>query len=170
MAIRLITKMAITFAAIIAVLAMLYGWRAYSSQAMRAPSDDKVTRVFHANRDKFERLRQMATEDMHETSFLSEANLSANLPISRRNEYKTLLKLFPGLEVGANYDGSVRFIFVSAGEAIGPGWAKGIEFVPDTGKVVGIQRETLDDSANFPPGVYFLKLEPRWLLFFQRDE
>lgn len=163
-------KMAITFAAILAVLVILHSWRAYSSQEMRAPSDDEVTRVFHANRDKFERLRQMATEDMHETSFLSEANLSAKLPISRRNEYISLLKLSPGLEVGANYDGSVRFIFASAGQAICPGWAKGIEFVPDMEKVIGVPSETLDDSAHFPAGVYLRKLEPRWLLFFQRDE
>jgi hypothetical protein len=167
---RLIAKIAITFAVISAAFAVLYSWRAYSSQEVMAPSDDKVIRIFKAHRGELERLRQMATEDMHERSFFSEANISNGLPASRRNEYTNLLKLSPGLQVGANYDGSVRFIFASAGQAISPGWAKGIEFIPDMGKVIGTQRDTLDDSAKLPGGVYLRKLEPRWFLFFQRDE
>jgi hypothetical protein len=167
---RSIAKIAVTFAAISAALAALYSWRAYSSQEVLAPSDDRLISIFQARRGELERLRQMATEDMHETSFFSEANISNGLPASRRNEYKTLLKLSPGLQVGANFDGSVRFIFASTGQAIGPGWAKGIEFIPDTGKVIGTQRDTLDDSGKLPAGVYLRKLEPRWFLFFQRDD
>jgi hypothetical protein len=165
-----IGKIVITFAAMSAVFAVLYSWRAYSSQEVMPPSDDNVIRVFRAHRNELERLRQMASEDMHETSFFSEANLSSGLSSSRREEYKNLLRLSPGLKVGANYAGSVRFIFASTGQAIGPGWAKGIEFIPDTGKVIGTQRDTLDNSAKLPEGVYLRKLEPRWFLFFQRDE
>lgn len=165
-----ITKIAIAFAAVLAILVMLYSWRADSSQEAAVPSDDNVIRVFHVHRDEFERPRQMATEDRQQTSLFSEVKLSNKLPASRRIEYQSLLKLSPGLEVGANYDGSVRFIFTSIGQAIAPGWAKGIEFVPDTGKVAGIQRETLDDAAKYPAGVYLRKLEPQWFLFFQRDE
>jgi len=167
---RPIARIAITFAAISAALAVLYSWRAYSSQGAMVPSDGKVISIFQAHRGELERLRQMATEDMHETSFFSEANISNALPASRRNEYKSLLKLSPGLQVGANYDGSVRFIFASTGQAIGPGWAKGIEFIPDTGKVIGTQRDTLNDSGQLPAGVYLRKLESRWFLFFQRDD
>jgi hypothetical protein len=57
-----------------------------------------------------------------------------------------------------------------AGQAISSGWAKGIEFIPDMGKVIGTQRDTLDDSAKLPGDVYLRKLEPQWFLFFQRDE
>lgn len=167
---RPIAKIAITVAAISAALAVLYSWRAYSSQEVMVPSDDKMISIFQAHRGELERLRQMATEDMHETSFFSETNISNGLPVSRRNEYKSLLKLSPGLQVGANYDGSVRFIFSSTGQAIGPGWAKGIEFIPDTGKVIGTQRDMLDDSGQLPAGVYLRKLESRWFLFFQRDD
>jgi hypothetical protein len=167
---RLSAKITITFAVLSVAFAVLYSWRAYSSQEVMTPSDDTVIRIFQAHRGEFERLRQMATEDMHETSFFSEANISNRLPPSRRNEYKNLLKLSPGLQVGANYDGSVRFIFASAGQAISPGWAKGIEFIPDTGKVIGTQRDTLDESGQLPAGVYLRKLEPQWFLFFQRDD
>jgi hypothetical protein len=167
---RLTTKIAITFAAIFAAFAVLYSWRAHSSQEVNVPSDEKVIRIFQAHRGEFERLRQMATEDMHDASYFSVANVSNRLPASRRDEYKNLLKLSPGLEVGTNYDGTVRFIFAGSGQAISAGWAKGIEFIPDMAKVIGAQRDTLDDSAKLPDGVYLRKLEPRWFLFFQRDE
>jgi hypothetical protein len=36
--------------------------------------------------------------------------------------------------------------------------------------VIGTQRDTLDESGQLPAGVYLRKLEPRWFLFFQRDE
>jgi hypothetical protein len=167
---KLIAKSGITFAAIFAAFAVLYSWRAYSSQESMAPSDVEVIRIFQAHRGELERLRQMATEDMHETSYFSVDNISNRLPASRRNEYKKLLKLWPRLQVGTNYDGTVRFIFASTGQAISAGWAKGIEFIPDAGKVIGTQRDTLDDSAKLPGGVYLRKLELRWCLFFQRDE
>jgi hypothetical protein len=165
---KLILTIASAFAAV-SVFALIFSWRAYSSHEI-IPSDDTVIGIFQAHRGEFERLRQLATEDMHQASFFSEANISSGLAASRRNEYKTLLKLSPGLQVGTNYDGTVRFIFASAGQAISPGWAKGIEFIPDTAKEIGTQREVLDDSAKLPEGVYLRKLEPRWFLFFQRDE
>ena|ERR1700722_1467683 len=167
---RLTAKIAIAFATVFAGFAVLYSWRAYPSQEVMAPTDDKVIRIFQAHRGELERLRQMAIEDIHDTSYFSVANISHGLPASRRNEYKNLLELWPGLQIGTNYDGTVRCIFAKAGQAIGPGWTKGIEFIPDTGKVIGTQKDTLDDSAKLPGGVYLRKLEPRWFLFFQRDD
>lgn len=154
----------------VSALAFLQVRRAASSQEFAASADAKVIGIFEAHRGEFERLRQMATEDMRTASFFSETNISNGLPEPRRNEYKHLLNVSPGLQVGTNYDGSVRFIFASAGEAIGPGWAKGIEFIPDGQKVIGTQRDTLDDPAKLPQGVYLRKVEPRWFVFFQRDE
>jgi len=166
---KLSAKFAITFAAIL-VAAVLYTCRAYSSQEVMVPSDEEVTGIFQAHRGELERLRQMATEDLHVASYFSAADISEALPSSRRNEYRNLLKLWPNLQVGTDYDGTVRFIFASVGQAISAGWAKGIQFIPNTGKVIGIQRNTLDDSTKLPGGVYLRKLEPQWFLFFQRDE
>lgn len=168
--VKLVSKIAITFVAMCIVLAVLYSWRANSSKEVMAPIDDKLIKIFQDHRGEFERLRQMATEDMHETSFFSESNVSNRLPVSRRNEYKNLLKLLPGLQVGANYDGSVRFIFASTGQAIGPGWAKGIQFIKDITKLKGTRIDTLDGSAKLPAGVYLREIEPQWFLFYQRDE
>lgn len=170
MATKFLSRMAITYAAMCAVLAVLYGGRAYSSQDVMVPSDDKLIRIFQTHRDEFEILRQMTTEDMHEASFFSESNISKRLPPSRRKKYKSLLSLSHGLQVGVSYDGSVRFIFASTGQAISSGWVKGIEFIPVTAKLIGTRMDTLDGSEKLPAGVYLREIEPRWFLFYQRDE
>lgn len=170
MATKLLSRMAITFAAMCAVLVALYSGRAYSLQEVTVPSDDKLIRIFQTHRDEFVRLRQMATEDMHEASFFSESNISNRLSPSRRKEYKSLLKFSQGLQVGVNYDGSVRFIFASTGQTISSGWVKGIQFIPDAAKLIGTRMDTLYLSAKLPAGVYLREIEPRWFLFYQRDE
>lgn len=172
MEVKFMSKIAITFVAMCSVLAVLYSWRVHSSQEVTVPSDDKLIRIFQDHRGEFERLRQMATEDINATSFFSESNVSNLLPVSRRNEYKNLLKLLPGLQVGANQDGSVRFIFASTGQAIGPGWAKGIQFIKDIAKLKGARMGNLDGSEKLPAGVYLREIKPQsqWFLFYQRDE
>lgn len=147
-------KIAIAFVVMCTVLAVLYSWRTNSSQKDMSPSDDKLIKIFQNHRGEFERLRQMTTEDMHEASYFSETNVSNRLPVSRRNEYKDLLKLLPGLQVGADYDGGVRFVLASKGQAIGPGWAKGIQFIKDITNLKGTRIDTLDGSAKLPAGVY----------------
>lgn len=142
-------KMAIAFVAMCTILVVLYSWRASTSQRIVAPSDDKLITVFQDHRYELERLRQMAIEDMHQASFFSESNVSNRLPVPRRNEYMHLLRLSPGLQVGTNSDGSVRFIFASEGQAIGPGWAKGIQFTMDIAKLNGARMDSLDGARNF---------------------
>ena len=170
MANNLISKIAITLAVMCVAFAVFYSWRAYSLQEVISPSDENLIREFQDHRGEFERLREMATEDMHETSFFSESNISNRLPASRRNEYKNLLKLSPGLQIGVSYDGSVRFIFASTSQAISPGWAKGIQFLPDMTKFLGKRMDTLDGVEKLPAGVYLKEIEQRWFLFYQRDE
>jgi hypothetical protein len=156
-------------AAIVGAFALFAAWKAESFQG-QVPSDETLVQVFQLHRDQFERLRQMATEDMHQTSYFSESNISVVLPEPRRNEYKRLLQVYRGLSIGVDYDGGVRFIFASVGEAIGPGWAKGIQFVPDNSKQIGTRIDTLDKSSTLPDGVYVRQIAPGWFLFFQRDE
>jgi hypothetical protein len=136
----------------------------------QVPSDAMLVQVFQLHRDQFERLRQMVTEDMRQTSYFSELNVSEVLPEPRRNEYKKLLQVYRGLSVGVDHEGGVRFIFASVGEAIGPDWAKGIQFVPDNSKQIGTRMDTLDKSPTLPAGVYVRQIAPAWFLFFQRDE
>jgi hypothetical protein len=127
-------------------------------------------RMFQDHRNELERLRQMATEDMGQASYFSKSKLSNSLPEPRRREYKNLLGLSRGLAIGVNSDGSVRFIFASKGQAIGPDWAKGIQFIPDKVTVIGDRMDGLDGVQKLPAGVYLRELEPRWYIFYQRDE
>ena len=170
MAINSVFKIGFVFVAVCAVIAVFYNLRTHTLQQVTEPSDDELIRIFQANRGEIDKLRQMATEDMLVESFFSESNISNKLPAPRRDEYRKLLKFTPGLQVGANYDGSVRFIFAGAGQAISPGWAKGIQFIPDGAKFIGIRKPSLEDTSKLSTGVYLRKIEPRWFLFYQRDE
>jgi len=156
-------------AAIFGTFAMFFVWKAESAQ-IQGPSDATLVQIFQVHRDQLERLRQMVTEDMHQTSYFSESNISEVLPEPRRKEYKTLLGIYRGLAVGVDADGGVRFIFASVGQAIGPDWAKGIQFVPPNAKRVGTPMATLDGLQTLPAGVYVREIAPGWFLFYQRDE
>jgi hypothetical protein len=170
MARNVMPKIIAVLAAVFGLVALSVHYRAAASH-LSAPSDDTLIKTFQSHRDNFERLRQMATEAMHQMSSFSESTISTALPESRRNEYKNLLKVSPGLVVGANYDGSIRFIFVSdESMAIGPGWAKGIQFIPAEAKPIGSRTDNLDDTQKLPAGVYLREIEPRWFVFYQRDE
>lgn len=135
-----------------------------------APKDSQLVADFRAHRAVFERLRQMVTEDMHTQSFWSKSELGGIEPEARRREYETLLGLNQDLRVTVNYDGSVRFIYVTGGvSAIGPGWLKGIQFVPSSAKVKGVLVKSLDDPRDLRAGVYFVQIEPEWFILYQLD-
>lgn len=137
----------------------------------KAPSDEDLIAVFQTHRADFERLRQMAVEDLHVKSYLSESELNGISPEARRQEYRSRLKSWPGLHVGVNYDESVRFIFADGGRlAVGPGWAKGIEFSPQGKKLIGQRVNTLNNERMLPAGVYLKELIPEWFILYQRDD
>jgi len=135
------------------------------------PRDHDLVALVSSHRAVFERLRRMVTEDMHKRSYFSESELGGIEPESRRAEYESLLRLKKGLRVTVNYDGSVRFIFATFGHsAIGPGWLKGIQFVPTGTKPKGVLVKTLDSPQNLSAGVYLVEVEPEWFLLYQADE
>jgi hypothetical protein len=169
MASNVTSKIAALVAAISGAIAVI-GYRQANASENTVPSDDQLIRIFQTHRGEFERLRQMSAEDIHQSSFISESSISTALPEPRRIKYKNLLGLYKGLAIGVNYDGSTRFIFASVGQAIGPGWAKGIEFVPDEAKLIGTRMDTLDGVRKVPAGVYLREIKPHWFLFYQRDE
>lgn len=113
----------------------------------------------------------MVTEDMHQQGSFSEATISNVSPESRRNEYRNLLNVSPNLVVGVDYNGVTRFIFTSSeSSAIDRGWAKGIQFVPDGARMIGTRKDSLDKPGKLAAGVYLREIEPRWFIFYQRDE
>jgi hypothetical protein len=133
--------------------------------------DQELTATFYAHRQAFEQLQEMAAEDARRGWYLGASDPSI-LDQSRRSEYKDLIsQIRPGLKVAMNGNtGVVRFIFAQKGSAIGPGWAKGIEYAPGDYRREGVLLPDLNNAASLPANVYIREIEPRWLIFYQRDE
>jgi hypothetical protein len=134
------------------------------------PKDQELIATFHAHRQAFEQLQEMVTEDARRGWYL-EGSDSRKPDQPRRDEYKKLIsQIHPGLQVAmTGPTGTVRFIFAGEGTAIGPDWVKGIEYVPGD-SWEGILLPDLDQAASLPAHVYIREIEPRWLIFYQRDE
>jgi hypothetical protein len=135
------------------------------------PRDQELISTFHAHRQAFEQLQQMAAGDARRGWYLGASNPSV-LDQSRWSEYNKLIsQIRPGLVVGMNgTTGVIRFVFALKGVAIGPGWAKGIEYVPGDYSREGVLLPDLNKAASLPANVYIREIQPRWLIFYQRDE
>lgn len=135
------------------------------------PSDHELISTFHAHHQAFERLQEMAAEDAGHGWYLG-ASKPSTIDQSRWSEYNNLrAQIRPGLEVAMNgTTGVIRFVFANKGVAIGPGWVKGIEYVPGDYGREGLLLPDLNKAASLPANVYVREIEPRWLIFYQRDE
>ena len=135
------------------------------------PSDQELISTFRAHRQAFGRLQEMAAEDARHGWYLGESKPST-LDQSRWSEYNNLrAQIRPGLEMAMNgTTGVIRFIFAHKGVAIGPGWAKGVEYVPGDYGREGVLLPDLNKAASLPANVYVREIEPKWLIFYQRDE
>jgi hypothetical protein len=139
---------------------------------MAPPSDEEIAAVFRTRQDAFERLKKMAIQDSNRLSFISATEVAGQLNEPRKQEYRQLiLSIHRNLRVTTS-DGAVRFIFASGGtSAIGPGWLKGIEFVPGDTARVGVLTSNLDNVAAFPAGeVYLRKVAPDWYVVVQKTD
>jgi hypothetical protein len=184
---------------------------------LTAPKDEKLTAIFHTHRTAFEKLQQMAAEaaryGWYFNSFFEGANLDekyrqkyendprygwyfkspyfegGKLNESRRKEYKDLVsEINPGLTIGTDYDNSMCFRFAGGGMlASGPGWAKGMEYLPGSyetnGAVYGkceinwlIYKPqwkgniltNLDNARTLPASIYLRHVESNWFIYYQR--
>jgi hypothetical protein len=137
---------------------------------LKAPKGRELITFFQDHRAAFEKLRQMAAEDS--AGYLSESHLDARLGDKRKHEYKSLLsEIRPCRSMGGDYQ-TTRFIFAGGGLlAIGPGWAKGIEYVAGNTDRVGPIKENLDQLASLAMGgVYLRQIEPNWFVFVQKTD
>lgn len=157
---------------LLAMLAAIVLWhKGSSAPRLTEPKDQELIATFYADRKAFERLREMAAEDARGRWYLGVSDPST-LSQSRRSEYKNLMsQINPKLQAAMNgTTGVVRFIFVGEGTAIGPGWVKGIEYVPGDYSREGVLLPDLNKAASLPANVYIREIEPTWLIFYQRDE
>jgi hypothetical protein len=137
---------------------------------LKAPKDRELFTVFHDHRAAFEKLRQMATEDS--LSYFSKSDLDARLSDQRKREYKNLLsEIRSGLVVTTDSQ-MAKFIFAGGGlSAIGPGWDKGIVYVPGSTDRAGVIRDNLDRPASLATGeVYLRQIEPKWFIIFEKTD
>lgn len=140
---------------------------------LRAPSDKKLFTLFRDHRAAFEKLRQMATEDLQQkkASYYNAASSYGKLDEKRKQEYKHLLSEIHGRTVAADYDGSAGIVFAGGGlSAIGPGWMKGIEYFPGDNRRKGDIVQNLDEANKLPPGVYLRQIEQNWFIVYQRTD
>lgn len=105
-------------------------------------------------------------------SYFSESHSDTRLSDTRRQKYKSLLsETRDGLTVTTNNQ-SVRFIFASGGLfAIGPGWLKGIEYLPGSADREGAIMENLDQLTSLATRrVYLRQIEPNWFVIVQKTD
>ena len=142
-----------------------------ASPRVMEPKDQDLIATFHAHRQAFEQLQEMVTQDARRGWYLA-GNDPHKPDQPRRDGYKNLIsQIHPGLQVAmTGPTGAVRFIFAGEGVAVGPGWVKGIEYVPGDYEREGVLLPDLDKAASLPAHVYMREIEPRWLIFYQRDE
>jgi hypothetical protein len=139
-----------------------------------APKDQKLITIFHNHRAAFEKLREMAAEDIKQrkASFFSESYIEGNLDEIRKAEYRHLIsEIYSGLVLAIDYDGAVIFTFAHGGlSAISPGWMKGIEYVPGDYRRRGKIVDDLDHGYLLKPNGYLREIEPKWFIAYQRTD
>jgi len=165
-------------------------WGRDSSFGLEVSKDGQLVAIFHAHRPVFEKLQQMAAEDVRHGWYLgiSETN---KMNESRLQEYKQLAsEIHAGLDVTMDgYGDGMRFIFAGGGtSAVGPGWVKGIEYVPESHETngaiygneemngtnnqqwQGVVSTNLDNAQTLPANVYLRPIESNWFIFYQRSD
>ena len=165
MAIVSVRNRVIFFVISTALLAGIYSHGYFHPASRVAPSDALIERTFNSRRSQLARLRQMATEDMQKASYFSKSEVYGGLPAPRRQEYKNLLNLLPGVQFGTVQDGTVEFFFAGDGTAISPSWGKGIEFIPVGTEASDNRKASLDNCPEVPEGMFLKEIGPGWFLF-----
>jgi hypothetical protein len=136
----------------------------------RALTDHKLISIFYDHRSTLERLRLMAVEG--HTSYITKSNIVEETDESRKEEYiKLLSDISYDIVVSADNYHTVVFEFGSGGlSAIGPGWMKGIQYVPGDYTRHGQLVKSLDKTNILPPGSYLRMIEPNWFVVYYRSD
>jgi hypothetical protein len=143
------------------------------SRNLTEPTDQELITIFGEQRDAFRQLQQMASEDLQNSWYFNWPNFNGSAPSpSRRQHYMTLASRIPQcFSVYTDYDGHIRFCFAEGSYQIWPPyprWVKGIEFWPHG--CPWVMLTNLDNARTLPANVYAREIEPKWFLFYQRDD
>jgi hypothetical protein len=143
--------------------------------AANSPKDAELVASFRSHHDAFEKLAGMGMEDTGILSLLSFEMLNERpltggrqaLSPERRSEYVRLLtSVRPDLVMGIDfYRISFSYSRGGSGLSIGPGWMKGIAYLPQGYERVGIVVPSLDKPPS-EDGVYLVPIEPKWYIIY----
>jgi len=117
------------------------------------PSDQSLISLFHEYHKDFKEL-----ERIHSDSQVPQEVL------------ESFGKLSPIPRIAVTPPGLIRIIFSETGVAIGPGWAKGIEYESHNFDGGTIADNSLDKVGGLAPGVYLRPIEQDWYIFYQKDD
>lgn len=158
-------KMALGIVALCCIIVALGFW-ALDPLNFRAPKDQDLISLFHDHRKAFDRLSQMVNQ------MVSKGIAYGTKQNPEYPEYKELLsELHPVPMVSWNYGGKVTFVFADGGlSAIGPGWSKGIIYIPGSYERDGIIMQNLDAANKLPAQSYLRRIEPNWFIYYYRSD
>ena len=147
--------------------------------AASLPEDAELAASFRSHREAFERLAAMGMEDTGIVSLLSFDMLNERpltdarqaLSSERRSEYVRLLtSIRADLVMGIDFY-RITFSYLRGGSAlsIGPGWMKGIAYLPHGYERVGIVVSNLDHPPS-GDDVYLVPLESKWYVIYVQSD
>ena len=165
---RLATRKPLFVAAAILALALIgfFVWQYTSPFPLSVPKDRTLVDSFHAHRQTFETLKEMADRD----TTIASNNTSEGLGVVRRAEYSRLLsQIDRRVKVGFDSSGTV-FSFAEGGTglSIGPSWSKGLAYLPAPSRVGQIVKNLDKDPGH--DDMYLVPIEGDWYVFYQRTD
>jgi hypothetical protein len=190
---KIVLPLIVMCLALVAAFAFYWdrSWGHYSSFGPGVSKDQDLIAIFHAHRPAFEKLHQMAAQDVKQGWYLGTSETN-KINESRWQEYQQLTsEIHSNLDVTMDgFGDGMRFIFAGGGtSAVGPGWVKGIEYVPEsqeTNRAIygnaeingtnyqqqwqGVVSTNLDNAQTLPANVYLRPIESNWFIFYQRTD
>jgi hypothetical protein len=165
---RVSTRKPLVFAAAMLAVALIgfFLWQYTSPFPLGLPKDRILVDSFHANRQTFETLKQMADED----TMIASNNTSDSLSVTRRSEYARLLsQIHAKMRMAFDAKGTIfSFAEGGVGLSIGPSWSKGIAYLPAPSWVGQIVKN-LDKNPGHDD-MYLVPIEGNWYIFYQRTD
>jgi len=137
-----------------------------------ASSDEELIVFFKNHNNELTKLSQMVIDDRKILSYYTKSSISGSFSDLRAKEYRDLISTLPNnIIITVDHNQIVRFIFSGGGLlAIGGGWIKGIEYMPDVFEKSSNILQNLNDVSALRPNVYLRKIEASWYIIYQYSD
>src|ERR1700730_13493422 len=140
-------------------------WQYTSPFPLRVPRDRSLVALFRSHREAFQAIADLAVIDAPHHSGIE------SLTVERRSEYLRLLDQIPWSITLGFVEERVTFLCAGGGIllSIGPGWSKGIVYLPWGPARQGDVVSSTDKNPG-RDGIYLVPIEEKWYLIYQRFE